>query len=84
MFHDTLDIKLPDDLQDYFQAILSRHDVVNRNGRKIDGTGHLLKDQDAKDLIENAESVVNAIETKWAILGLFQRGETWHISQTNF
>lgn len=66
MFKDTLDLSFPDDMNDLFKAVLIRHDLVHRNGKKKDGGEHDISGNEVKTLIQWSRSFVDHIETQWA------------------
>jgi len=62
MFRDVLGIEFPNDMGELFNAVLIRHDIVHRNGKKKDGTEHNLKPSDIEALIVIVEKLVKHIE----------------------
>ncbi len=66
MFKDTLDLSFPDDMSDLFKAVLIRHDLVHRNGKKKDGGDHDISEKSVNDLIEKARSFVDHLDSRWA------------------
>jgi hypothetical protein len=64
MFRDALGVEFPD-ADELFKAILVRHDLVHRNGKKKDGGEHVLGREDIQKLIITTETFVNGIETAW-------------------
>jgi hypothetical protein len=64
MFHDTLGIEFPPDMNELFTAVVIRHDLVHRNGRKKDGQEHILNESIIEALIHKAEGLVSAIESQ--------------------
>jgi HEPN superfamily RiboL-PSP-like protein len=68
MFADTLGIKFPDEMVRLFKAVLVRHDLVHRNGRKKEGGEHSITLNEVDELLGMAESLVNDIEKQWKTL----------------
>jgi hypothetical protein len=64
MFADTLEIKFPDNLEGLFKAVLTRHDLVHRNGRKKEGEHCITLDQ-VDELLKMSEALVDDIEAQW-------------------
>ncbi len=65
MFADTLEIKFPDELAGLFKAVLTRHDLVHRNGRKKEGGEHCITLDQVDELLKMAEMLVDDIEGQW-------------------
>jgi hypothetical protein len=65
MFQAALGVVFPKEMDELFKAILVRHDLVHRNGRKKDGGEHVLERKDIETLIETASSLVSDIEAQW-------------------
>ena len=65
MFRSTLGIEFPKDMDNLFTAVLVRHDLVHRNGRKRAGGEHILHQEQVEKLIEITNSFVEAIEEQW-------------------
>lgn len=70
MFQSTLHVSFPNDLGNLLKAVLVRHDIVHRNGRKTDGSAHDITKEDVKELIRNARKLILAIENDWATVRL--------------
>ena len=68
LYENTLGIKFPSDLRQLLSAIVIRHELVHRNGKKADGTEHKITDSDISSLITTAEELVNHIENEWISL----------------
>jgi hypothetical protein len=64
MFRDTLGIEFPN-ADELFKAVLVRHDIVHRNGKKKGGGEHALTRKDVEELIAATEIFVNGIESAW-------------------
>lgn len=71
MFKDTLDIAFPNDISTLFKAVLVRHDLVHRNGKKKDGGEHDISVETIVDLIREAREFVSHIDKQWT-----EKGET--------
>jgi hypothetical protein len=65
MFADTLEIKFPDKLEGLFTAVLTRHDLVHRNGRKKEGGEHCITLDQVEELLKMSEALVDDIEGQW-------------------
>jgi hypothetical protein len=66
MFKNTLGLSFPDNISDLFKAVLIRHDLVHRNGRKKDGGEHDISESTVKSIIEQARSFVAHLDRQWA------------------
>jgi len=75
MFQGTLGVAFPEDMDGLFRAVLVRHDLVHRNGRKKEGGEHALEPKDIENLIEIAKSFVDAIEQQWQKAASFGQAE---------
>jgi len=62
MFRDTLGVSFPADMSELYKALIVRHDCVHRNGRTKDGQEHVLSDKHVKDLLSEADKLVQWIE----------------------
>lgn len=67
MFKDTLGIQLSN-ADDLFKAVVVRHDLVHRNGKKKGGGEHSLRRDDVEKLITTAENFVRGIEAEWEMV----------------
>jgi hypothetical protein len=65
LYENTLGVKLPSDLRALLSAIVVRHELVHRNGKKPDGTEHEISEADIMNLIKIADELVNHIEKEW-------------------
>jgi len=65
MFADTLEIKFTDKLDRLFTAVLARHDLVHRNGRKKEGGEHCITLDQVDELLKMSETLVDDIEAQW-------------------
>jgi hypothetical protein len=65
MFADTLGIKFTDKLDGLFTAVLTRHDLVHRNGRKKEGGEHCITLDQVDELLKMSETLVDDIEAQW-------------------
>ena len=61
MYKSTLDITFPDDIGPLFRAIVTRHDIVHRNGRTKSGEEILLTVADVQSLIAAVEAFTQHI-----------------------
>jgi len=66
MFKDKLGLSFPDNMGDLFKAVLIRHDLVHRNGKKRDGGEHNVSKKEIKDIIGQARSFVADLDSQWA------------------
>jgi len=65
MFRDTLDVTFPKEMGVLFKAVLVRHDLVHRNGKKKDGGEHDISVEAISELIEEARAFVSHIDKQW-------------------
>lgn len=65
MFKDTLDIEFPTNMGILFKAVLVRHDLVHRNGKKKDGGEHDISVETITELIKEAKEFVSHIDKQW-------------------
>lgn len=66
MYRATLGIEFPEDLSAIFRAVLTRHDIVHRNGKTKDGNEILITPQDLTKLISVVEAFVQHVDTRLA------------------
>lgn len=66
MYRATLGIEFPSDSGEIFRAILTRHDIVHRNGKMKDGKEILIGPADVTKLIGAVEKFVQHIDTQMA------------------
>ena len=64
MFRDSLGVEFPE-ADELFKAVLVRHDLVHRNGKKKDGGEHAIGRENVQKLISATERFVNGIEAAW-------------------
>jgi hypothetical protein len=62
MFRDTLGVSFPADMSELYKALIVRHDCVHRNGKTKEGQEHVLSDRHVKDLLSEADRLVEWIE----------------------
>jgi len=62
MYENVLNIEFPQDLGDIFRAILSRHDIVHRNGKTKDNEEIIISKQDLNNLIVLISEFIKSIE----------------------
>jgi hypothetical protein len=65
MYADTLEIKLSDELGGLIKSVLTRHDLVHRNGRKTGGGEHSITLDQVDELLKAAQTLVSDIERQW-------------------
>jgi hypothetical protein len=66
MYHATLNVDFPDDLSAIYRAVLTRHDIVHRNGKTKDGNEIIVTPKDISKLIEAVKAFVEHIEGQLA------------------
>ena len=66
MYRATLDIDFPDNLSAVFRAVLTRHDIVHRNGKTKDGNEIIITPNDIASLIEAVEAFAQHIDAQLA------------------
>lgn len=66
LYESILKIDFPDDTIKIENAILTRHDIVHRNGKTKDGVLVLVSNEDLKHLIEEVEKFVMHIDEQLA------------------
>ena len=64
MFKDTLDINFQTN-RSLFNAVLVRHDLVHRNGKKKDGGEHDISVEIVIELIQEAKELASHIDKQW-------------------
>jgi hypothetical protein len=64
MYRETLGVEFPP-ADELFNAVLVRHDLVHRNGKKKGGGEHAIKREDVEKLIADADAFVRSIEGAW-------------------
>lgn len=64
MYRETLDVEFPDNIGPIFRAILTRHDIVHRNGKTKDGEEILITDESVRQLIADVEELVRYIDER--------------------
>lgn len=65
MYKATFDIEFSKDLGALYKAVSIRHDIVHRNGRNKDGEEIYIGPDDVKQLIQDVECLVQAIDQQW-------------------
>ncbi len=66
MYRATLGIEFPSDSGVIFRAILTRHDIVHRNGKTKDGMEIMITSKNITELIEAVEHFVQEIDAQLA------------------
>lgn len=61
MYKTTLDVDFPDDIESIFKAIDTRHDLVHRNGKNIDGETVIITDEILSTLLDDAVEFITYI-----------------------
>ena len=64
LYGNVLGINFPN-VKDFQDSITVRHELVHRNGRKPDGTEHLVTEADIRKVIKLEEELVEHIEKEW-------------------
>jgi hypothetical protein len=64
MYKTTLDIGFPEDLDEIFTAINTRHDLVHRNGKNVEGEKIVISQQEVEELIINASQFIEFINNQ--------------------
>ena len=64
MYQDALGVEIPD-AEELFKAVLVRHDIVHRNGKKKGGGEHVIIREDVNKLVVATEKFVDGIEKAW-------------------
>jgi hypothetical protein len=62
MYRETLDLEFPENIGPIFRAILTRHDIVHRNGKSKDGEEILITEESVRQLIADVEALVIHID----------------------
>ena len=62
MYKDVLGIEFNVDLGDLIRAILTRHDIVHRNGKRKNGEEIIVTKNDIKDLIKKADELIKEVD----------------------
>jgi hypothetical protein len=57
-------VKFPDDLKPLLGAIVIRHELVHRNGKREDGSEN-IKESDIRGVMAIANELVDHIENEW-------------------
>jgi hypothetical protein len=65
MFKNTLGIEFPSKMEILFKAVLVRHDLVHRNGKKKDGGEHDISPEIITKLIKEAGEFVSHVDKQW-------------------
>lgn len=54
MYKSTLEVEFPDDIESIFKAIDTRHDLVHRNGKNLEGEVVLITEENLSSLLDDA------------------------------
>jgi len=63
IYKNTLNINFPDNMGAVYQAILTRHDIVHRNGKGKSGEEKVICWQDVTNLIAEIEALVQHVDS---------------------
>jgi hypothetical protein len=63
MYKDTLNINFPNNMGAVYQAILTRHDIVHRNGKDKSGEEKVICRQDVTNLIAEIDALVQRVDS---------------------
>lgn len=66
MYQATLGVELPADVGDICSAVLTRHDIVHRNGKRKDCTEIILTTNDVRKLVSTVQALVEHIDKRIA------------------
>ena len=64
MYMETLGVKFPEDIGDLNRAIVTRHDIVHRNGKTKDGQDVVITDNIVTTLIQTASALVRDVDAQ--------------------
>lgn len=62
LYSHTLNIKFPEDLSSIFKAIINRHDIIHRNGKRKDGSTLTITSEDVSFLLNEVTSFVKEVD----------------------
>lgn len=62
MYNDVLGIEFNVDLGDLITAVLTRHDIVHRNGKTKNGEEIIVTKKDVKDLIMKVDNLIKEVD----------------------
>jgi hypothetical protein len=65
LYKKVLGVTFPSDMNALHSAIVIRHELVHRNGKKQDETEHQIGEAEIKSVIKLAEELVGQIEKGW-------------------
>lgn len=65
MYKDALDIQFPKDIGELQRAILTRHDIVHRNGKTKDGEDVIISDSMIQGIIQCAIALVRDLDAQF-------------------
>ena len=64
MYKETLGIEFPKDLSGIYKAVMTRHDIVHRNGKTTKNEEVHVSADDVNELIVSVQTFVNHINMK--------------------
>jgi hypothetical protein len=67
MYEDTFDIKINSDLENIYKSIITRHDIVHRNGRTKDGTEIIISESDLRNLMMDVRYLADEIDNIFGV-----------------
>jgi hypothetical protein len=62
LYRHTLNIKFPEDLSSIFKAIINRHDIIHRNGKRKDGSTLTITSEDVSFLLNEVTSFIKEVD----------------------
>jgi hypothetical protein len=62
LYRHTLNIQFPEDLSSIFKAIINRHDIIHRNGKRKDGSTLTITSEDVSFLLDEVTSFVKEVD----------------------
>lgn len=84
MYRDTLGVAFSDELGDLNRAILTRHDIVHRNGKTKDDQDVVITKTDVAKLIHVASSLVRDIDAQLIRDEEFEHLDVENLEVTDF
>jgi hypothetical protein len=65
MYDSVLGIQFPDELENLQRAIMTRHDLIHRNGKSVDGIPVILSKKDIEKVTEQVRNFVTFIDEQF-------------------
>lgn len=62
MYHDTLGVKFPDNMESLYKAVIVRHDIVHRNGKDKSGNFHSISAKEVENLVTQVLMFVTCMQ----------------------